>query len=88
MLVRHKHGCDRRARQILAEIANTIGRWEGHRAVPMTRGDRYRQNAEDSQHQAKRAIKPGDKAEWLRLAEEWLRLAREADELDAKRRDG
>jgi hypothetical protein len=34
----------------------------------------YRQQAEDAQKQADRAISDGDRANWLRIAQSWMAL--------------
>jgi hypothetical protein len=47
--------------------------------------DEFRKQAEDCRALAARAIKPIEKAFWLRRAEDWLKLAQEADK-PAKRR--
>jgi hypothetical protein len=39
----------------------------------------YRKNAEDCRQQAERSKLPGDRAAWLRLAEQWLKLAQDAE---------
>jgi hypothetical protein len=54
----------------------------------MTRADEYRQRAAECQREAKRAIFPLDKQQWLLLAEHWLKLAQatERDHEDDQRR--
>jgi hypothetical protein len=38
--------------------------------------DYYRQQAQEAEHWAERAILPRDRAEWLRIAQKWLSLLR------------
>ncbi len=42
-------------------------------------GARFRQAAEECREQARRAGKPSDKEQWLRLAADWLRLAEDVE---------
>jgi hypothetical protein len=43
--------------------------------------DAYRRQAEDCRKQAAQAFHPGDRAEWLRLAEAWSRMAGDVQQL-------
>jgi hypothetical protein len=52
----------------------------------MSDADEFRKQAEECRQLAATAIKPKDKAFWLRLAEDWLKLAQEADKPVGKRR--
>ena len=45
----------------------------------MSDADDFRKQAEDARQMATRSLKQGDKAFWLRLAEDWIKLAQEAD---------
>ena len=45
----------------------------------MSNADQFRKDAEEARQMAARSTKQGDKAFWLRLAEDWYKLAQEAD---------
>jgi hypothetical protein len=47
--------------------------------------EEFRKQADDCRALAARAIKPIDKASWLRLAEDWLKLAQAADKPATRR---
>jgi len=51
----------------------------------MSDADDFRKQAEECRQLAAAAIKPADKAFWLRVAEDWLRLAQEADKPSKRR---
>lgn len=48
----------------------------------MSNADQFRKNAEEARQMAAQSPKAGDKAFWLRLAEDWIKLAQEADKSD------
>jgi hypothetical protein len=51
----------------------------------MSDPDEFRKQAEECRQLAGTAIKPVDKAFWLRLAEDWLKLAQDADKPSKRR---
>lgn len=51
----------------------------------MSDPDEFRKQGEECRQLAGTAIKPVDKAFWLRLAEDWLKLAQDADKPSKRR---
>jgi hypothetical protein len=47
--------------------------------------ERYRKNTEVCRHRAAQALKPEDKARWLKISEDWQKLAEEVDAANAGR---
>lgn len=47
--------------------------------------ERYRKNAEVCRHRSAQALKPEDKARWLKISEDWQTLAEEVDAANAGR---
>lgn len=45
----------------------------------MSDADQFRKQAEDARAMAARSLTLGDKAFWLRIAEDWIKLAQIAD---------